>query len=259
MTRILELRHGNARLRLAPALGGRVTSCTLEDGSGAPVDIFHPFPEDHADLVHWARGGLYPLIPYWGRIAQASLHEGANVHLLEPHPDALPHTLHGSAQRGAWTLAAHAADTATLQLAHEPDAHWPWHYLAELRLRLEARALHVDLSLTNTDSRAMPAGIGLHPYLRRPPALQLQFGARNCWPPTEDYLASSPTAIDVRDDFGQAKPFGDSGRTQFYGGWNGLARIISGAGTRWRFGLQRASTIWSCISPKARPTSALSP
>ena len=63
MTPIIQLEKGRAFARIAPALGARVTSCALEDHVGEPLEILHRFPEERHDLVHWAKSGMYPLIP----------------------------------------------------------------------------------------------------------------------------------------------------------------------------------------------------
>lgn len=230
MNQILELRQGDALLRLAPALGARALRCALEDERGLASDIFHPYPEGHQDLERWARGGLYPLIPYWGRIAQGRLHHGGSTIELQPHPEALPHTLHGTSHRQAWSVGTSATDAATLYLEHSPDAHWPWPYRAELQFRLAPRELRVSLTLQNTGSETMPAGIGLHPYVRRSAGLRLQLQADACWPPTDDYLATARAPLPPADNLAAPQSIDDRARTAFYDGWHGVARVTSEAG-----------------------------
>lgn len=232
MRKVLELRQGRAWLRFAPWLGGRVTQCALEDARGVAMPVLHPYPQSHADLLHWAKGGIYPLIPYSGRIDQARLHAGTRTIQLPAHPDALPHTLHGTAHLAPWTLSDIGDSAATMRLAHTADPGWPWNYEAEIRLSLQARALSVDLCLTNTDAQPMPAGIGLHPYLAPPDDVQLQFTAAAVWPPTPDLLAERPSAVAGDDDFSTMTPVGHGARTQFYGQWSGRMQLAC-AGQAW--------------------------
>ncbi len=125
MTPIVELQAETARVRLAPALGGRLTSVCLAVAGGKPVQRLHPFPEFETDLLPWAKGGLYPLIPYSGRIADASLFHEGRVIELAPHPGGEPHTLHGISQQRVWALTRQTTTEATLRYRHQPDMDWP--------------------------------------------------------------------------------------------------------------------------------------
>ena len=45
---------------------------------------------------------------------------------------------------------------------------WPWRYEVEATYRVEGAALGIDLAVTNLADDPMPAGIGIHPWFRRP-------------------------------------------------------------------------------------------
>ena len=97
MNETVSLHCGVASARLVPGAGGRVSALRLSAQSDATVEVLFPYPEDHVDPIRWAKGGIYPLLPYSNRIANARvLMQGEEV-LLQPHPDAAPHTLHGHA------------------------------------------------------------------------------------------------------------------------------------------------------------------
>lgn len=226
MSEITELRSGAAIARVAPALGARVTRCVLQGTRGATTELLHPYPENHTDLAHWAKGGIYPLIPYWGRISQAKLWHAGKVFELAAHPDALPHTLHGTAHQARWTVGEHSGDRLRLGLIQAPDAHWPWPYEAELVFMLSPRSLHVALAVTNTGHRPMPAGIGLHPYIARGRNIGVQFTASKCWLPTSDYLANMSSTTSRAEDFSRERCFGDAPFTMFYSEWDGQAHIV---------------------------------
>ena len=63
---VLELHCGLTRLRLV-------------DGARGALDMLHPYPEDVFDPVHWAKGGIYPLISYSNRVANFRHHTEAAV------------------------------------------------------------------------------------------------------------------------------------------------------------------------------------
>src|SRR3954452_16426816 len=102
---VIQLEAGHAVLRAAPALGGRITALRLvPEGASDSVDVLLPFPEETKPdaLLHWPRGGIYPLLPYGNRIRNARLVFRGRVHDLPARPDAARHTLHGPAHRAPW-------------------------------------------------------------------------------------------------------------------------------------------------------------
>lgn len=176
----LRLAHGDFEAELAPALGGRLTLLRHEGR-----DIVVPLPTDHADPLFWGKGGGYPLLPYHNRIEKAQLHFAGAVFDLVPHPDAMPHSLHGPAQRRPWRLVEQEAASTVLALDYAADADWPWAFEARQSFALGDNGLTVGLTLRNTDTTAMPAGLGWHPYL---PAGRVTHDAAIHWPLRPDYL-----------------------------------------------------------------------
>jgi aldose 1-epimerase len=182
---ITEITQGAARARLAPHLGGRVTALRLARAG----ECLLPFPEDTRDLLHWPKGGIYPLIPYSGRIRDARLGEVA----LRPHPDTLPHTLHGAAHRRVWRLMDATDAAAGMVLEHAGDAEWPWPFRATMRVVLPTPdCFEISVSLENTGASATPAGLGLHPYFLAPKGCRLRLKAGREWPLDEAVLTGPP-------------------------------------------------------------------
>ena len=73
MTGVVILQSGNATARLLPTSGGRISALQLQAAdSDKAIDVLHPYPEDLLfDPLRWGKGGIYPLMPYSNRIAQA--------------------------------------------------------------------------------------------------------------------------------------------------------------------------------------------
>lgn len=187
---VLELAHGAARVRLAPALGGRVTGLRLACGPASVVDILHPFPEIETDLLRWPKGGLYPLAPYWGRIRDGRLATVSGVARLRPHPDAMPHTLHGPAHRHPWRVEWANSTAARLHYEHAGDEDWPWRFRTTLTVALPApERCELVLALQNAGEGAMPAGIGFHPYFASAETTCLLLDAARHWPMDDAHLS----------------------------------------------------------------------
>jgi aldose 1-epimerase len=228
---VVVLRAGKAELRLLPSAGGRITACTLVAADGSLQPVLHPYPEGHADLDQWAKGGIYPLVPYHGRIRDAQLAFGGRTWPLTPHAGN-PHTLHGIAQRRPWALCEQGVDRARMRYVHQPDAHWPWAFETVLSLRLEPGQVSVGIVLRNAGDAPMPGGIGLHPYLTRLPGDRVVYDAGPAWPFDADYLALLPSIdaeavqpqqLDADASIGQDV-------TRFHAGWTGGLRVLSPTG-----------------------------
>jgi aldose 1-epimerase len=221
MGEVTQLRAGEATLRLLPQAGGRVSALRLAKPSGGVIDVLHPYPEDFFDPIHWAKGGIYPLMPYSNRIANARLMANGNPVALQAHPDAAPHTLHGNAQALPWRLASASESDAVMTLQAPASAAWPWHYEGLIDIRLSPSELRMHISIGNKDTRAMPAGIGLHPYFRHHSNACIGYHASTAWPATPQFLADRsrpPLADEVHRP---ARPLPSGGLTRYVGGWDG--------------------------------------
>ncbi len=215
------LQAGAARAVLRPAAGGRICSLELARADGTTVAVLHPYSAAGVDPLRWAKGGIYPLVPYSNRIAGSVLQTADGPVNLPPHPDGAPHTLHGHAHGLPWLLAAHTPNSATLTLDSLPCAAWPWHLQAEVHVQLTPDALTLKLEVKNLSKRNMPAGMGWHPYFRHLPTARLRYTASELWPTTDDYLAEPPRALTRAEDFSRPRALRDGTMTDYLGGCTG--------------------------------------
>lgn len=225
MTQRVTLQCGDASLTLLPELGGRIANCTLVDAAGVFRPVLHPYPQAHTDLEHWGKGGLYPLIPYSGRLRDAKIACGGKVWPLAPYQGS-PHTLHGIAHRRPWTVIQQEAASATLCYRHAPDEHWPWPFEARLEVTLKAHELALTLELINTGRERMPGGLGFHPYVPLEAGHDIRFRASAPCAFDRDYLMQASTcrpthAIAQRIDLDSA---GAGEVTRMHALWAGVLR-----------------------------------
>lgn len=221
MGEAIQLNAGAAVARLLPHAGGRVSALRLERPSGAGVEVLHPYPEDFFDPIHWAKGGIYPLMPYSNRIADARLLVDGKSVALAAHPDARPHSLHGNAHALAWRLESCDETSAVMVLDALPSAAWPWHYRGRIDIALTPQELRMRIEIRNMEARNMPAGIGLHPYFRHLSEARLGYDAAAVWPATPEFLAGSPRRPGVDEICSPARPLPSGGLTRYVGGWDG--------------------------------------
>ncbi len=260
MGEMVQLQSGEAVARLLPSAGGRISALRLVRPGGGAVDVLHPYPEDFFDPLRWAKGGIYPLLPYSNRIANATVRVGGEAVALAAHPDAAPHTLHGNAHAQAWQLLSapspgftsapegvqenlgaarrflvnNDASSAVLALDSAPGPAWPWRYWARMRLELAPDELVIRLEMRNADTRVMPAGLGLHPYFRHQPPGRVGYSATTVWPPTLEFLPGAPRPLQADENYSPARQLPEGGLTHYVGGWEGEALIDLPDGARLR-------------------------
>lgn len=207
----LVLRAGMLEATVSPREGGRLA--TLRDLSSIPSrDLVVPLRPWPAAPRRWPKGGAYPLIPYSNRVADGSLRHAGRVRPVQPHPDAAPHSLHGTAHLREWEVEARDRTRAVLTLAAAPDGDWPWPYFARQSFKLAPETLRIEMSIENRGVESFPVGLGWHPYLAWSPGAEIRHDARRRWLHDEDYLATGQTApADIVES-----------RTSYLSEWTGL-------------------------------------
>jgi aldose 1-epimerase len=185
------------------------------------VPVLYPYTDVGVDPLNWAKGGIYPLVPYSNRIAHGQLQTAKGTVALPPHPNAQPHTLHGHAHGLPWTVVSHAEASAHLRLDSPACAAWPWHLQADLSLHLSAQALQLDLSLTHLGDGDMPAGIGFHPYFLHHENARLRYHAGRRWLADADFLARGSEPLPQPEAYDAPKPLPPGTMTDYLSEWDG--------------------------------------
>ncbi len=145
-----------------------------------------------------------------------------------------PHTIHGNAWQRAWDVASQSADRAELLLHHDP-AHDPTATDGELPLALPlhrppAYALHPDgltvtITFTNTDRRAQPVGLGLHPYQPRTPQTAIALQAASVWHTGADSLPDARLPVEGHWSFDPGHAIDGPPLDNCYAAWSGRATV----------------------------------
>ncbi|KSB90337.1 aldose epimerase [Caulobacter vibrioides] len=178
MTRpVLATAH--ARVELMPEVGGSIGRFVF-DG----CDVLRPTPEGTTDALDV---GCFPLVPFCNRIPNGRFSFQGREVTLAPNLGGHPHPLHGQGWRAAWTVTGLSDTRAVLTYDHAPSD-WPWAYRAEQILVLSDEGLRIELSVTNTGTETMPAGLGLHPYFAARPGESLKMDVDGVWMVDADVL-----------------------------------------------------------------------
>jgi len=117
--------------------------------------------------VFW---GAYPMAPWCNRLSTNATAVGdRTVELASNFTDGT--AIHGQVATVPW-----AEDGPGRFVVRGGGNGWPWRYAVEEQLRVDGPVLTLGLRLTNLDTVAMPGGLGLHPWFRKP--LEVRVPAR---------------------------------------------------------------------------------
>jgi aldose 1-epimerase len=167
---VVTLADGPIEVELLPSIGAR-----LHRLRAFGHDLLHS-PDDPADHRREPlRWGGYVMAPWCNRIATGPTSVlGQVVDLPSNFTDGT--AIHGQVCAAPW----HQRADGTFWVQGGGDG-WPWPYETTLRVTIDGSVLAIDQSLTNLGDGPMPAGIGLHPWFRRPIEVRInaQYGLRS--------------------------------------------------------------------------------
>jgi aldose 1-epimerase len=224
-----RLAAGPMRAVVRAGAGGRIAAAWREEPKGRRTDLLQPMPAGDFDPCAWPKGGCYPLVPWSNRIRDGRfVFRGRTVDL--DYPSALPHGLHGFAQRGSWQVTAVTETDLTMIFRHAAAPGWPWTFEATQRVLLDGAGLTLEIAVTNTGTEPMPAGLGVHPYLACGAGDRLRLTAAVLWERDADMCATVARQLDAaagrRDDTLGAD------ETVYLAGFEGVASLARHDGSR---------------------------
>ncbi|MEA3010632.1 MAG: aldose 1-epimerase [Sphingomonadales bacterium] len=211
---------GPLSLRLAPSLGGGISSFNCCAVSVGNVAIFRPTKAGASLPTELAS---FPLVPFVNRIRGGTFSfRGRRVTLARNMPPD-PSPLHGQGWRAPWEVERLGSDSAKLVYRHAPGE-WPWAYEARQTFDLDEGGLSLVLACTNLSDEPMPCGLGQHPFFLCTPQTRLDTGVDTVWTINEHVLpieqVPATGAYDLRERLvcGQGLDHG-------FGGWSGRAVV----------------------------------
>ncbi len=174
----LALHSDELEVVILPAAGGRIHRIRA---FGA--DLLRT-PSVHAthdrEPFFW---GAYVMAPWCNRVAPGPTQVAGRV------VDLAPNFADGTAIHGLVSSAPWVRRGAELAIRCDATDAWPWPFEVHQAASLSGATLELEYRLVNLDPEApMPAGLGLHPWFRRPvevrlPA-ELAYASNTASPPT---------------------------------------------------------------------------
>lgn len=159
----LRISDGSVEIVVLPEIGARLHRLRAfgHDLLRTPAD-----PATHkSDPFFW---GSYVMAPWCNRIeADPVLVDSHRVALGSNFPDGT--AIHGQVYARPWDL----LEDGTLRVRSGGDG-WPWPYEVGQSIEVVNDVVRIGLALTNLANDPMPAGLGIHPWFRRPLLLAIR-------------------------------------------------------------------------------------
>ncbi|MTJ81832.1 MAG: aldose 1-epimerase [Telmatospirillum sp.] len=221
---IITLSSGSSELSVKPSTGGAITGWSVHGHA-----LLRDVPEEARRDGNARQQGCFPLLPYSNRIAHATLPLDGRSYPLRPDPQGEAHSIHGNAWYTPWAVDSRDEHRLVLRLDHdarnERALDWPFAYSARETFDLTPDGLAITLTITNNGNRAMPAGLGLHPYFRAGPGTRIWFQTTGVWLNGEDKLPTAHVPLPAGWSFENGGSPSDAALDNCFSGWNGTARI----------------------------------
>ena len=150
-----EIRHGDQRAVVVEVGGG------LRTYSIGEQDVLDGYRVD--EMCHSARGQV--LAPWPNRIEEGAYEFGGEQLQLPLTEPAARNAIHGLIRFMPWQVVEHDTYRVLLELLLHPQPGYPFTLLLRNEVRLGDDGLEVRTTAENAGVRALPFGLGHHPYL----------------------------------------------------------------------------------------------
>jgi len=208
----MKLHHGDWQALFCPEQGAAFSSLQFRGR-----DVLVPTSEG---ARHPGAYGAFWMLPWANRL------DGGRIagHAMPINRTAEGTAIHGLARDLPWEVTSAAPDHAVLQ---QRLTFAPFDYAARLAVSLDADGLVMEMTLRHEGSAQTPYGMGWHPWFTRSAATSLHLNATQRANHTARGLPESftPCTGIAADEAGLI------GLDNFFAGWDGVARLITPAGT----------------------------
>ncbi|GDY30151.1 aldose 1-epimerase [Gandjariella thermophila] len=184
---------------------------------GAGLRVFEvdgvPFAESYPEDASPPMGAGCVLVPWPNRVAGARWTLDGEPQHLEVTEPARGNAIHGLVRRRPWRVVEHTGSSVTLEIDVEPAPGWPVPLRTTITYSVDGAGLTVTHAVENVGDRAVPFGVGTHPYPRAGRSAtddcELRLAASTVLPLDPDRMVPSGPArpVDGTDlDFRSGRP-----------------------------------------------------
>lgn len=220
---MLILSAGRYRARIAPDAGGTIAALDWQGPDGRVHPLLHA-PDGLAPQTQTPnKFGAWVMLPFANRAFDSLVDDGHTRFTVPSNNPA--GTIHGFGWQSPWQVERQGAGHTMLvhRRTAGPD---PYRYLAKQEIRLGEDGMTVALSLTNEADRALPFGMGLHPWFPCAADTRLSMTATGALIFGDQFRATGTQAFSDGGPYADNPVFATGAETAWsFLGWNGTARI----------------------------------
>jgi aldose 1-epimerase len=161
-----ELNNDYWEVGILPSTGGSIAYCRIRK-NGAWRDLLRPTP-----IAYQSRSSTcssFVLVPWSNRLRDARFKfKDQTYQLIANHADGK--AIHGVGRDHPWQVRLHQKDVILLTFDTKTCAesvNFPFSFVSTQKYMLAANRFSITVSVTNTDTRTFPVGVGHHPYFVR--------------------------------------------------------------------------------------------
>jgi aldose 1-epimerase len=120
----------------------------------------------------------------------------------------------------------HDAHSAEIVYAHDGRSGWPFRYRARQTYRLDGEQLHLSMAIDNLEQKAVPAGLGLHPYFQRDAETELTCHTEAVWLTDAEVISTQRVAVPPDWNFSSPRKVDAVVLDNCFDGWDGRATVV---------------------------------
>lgn len=215
---------GTARAEVWPTHGFNCLRWQVRTPGGAWDDLLYRAPDWESNPVP-TRSGHPVLFPFPNRMRAGTFAFEGKTYQLPLNESSGKHAIHGFTPRVPWRVVALGVTDADAFLTGEfllskdaPHAVgcWPADACLRLTYRLTPTALRVEAAVDAADGKALPFGLGYHPYFRAPGGGEgvadwtLTAAAAETWDAQDGLPTGQKSAVAAQFDFRTGRSVGST-------------------------------------------------
>jgi aldose 1-epimerase len=220
---MISLAHGRYMAAIAPDAGGIIAALDRRGADGRPRPLLHAPAGLEPQARFTNKFGAWTMVPFANRAFDSRVEDGEESFTVPANDPA--GTIHGFGWQAHWQVEQHGEDHVALVHRREagPD---PYRYRAVQEVRLDEAGMIVTLAVTNEADRALPFGLGLHPWFPCAPDTRLRMAATSALVFGEKFRATGWQELADGGPYAGNPLFRQDAETAWsFIGWDGTARI----------------------------------
>jgi len=225
---LLEL--DTIKISINPRIGASITSLMIRNQMDKWAPVLRTMPPESGSA---SDAGSFVMLPWTNRIKDAQFNDQGDTHQLKSNctDDS---AIHGVGRDLPWTITDRSPISARLVLDSrklDPDSiNCPYQFGAIARYEIGIDRVEIELSVTNLDTRPIPAGCGHHPYFHRhlfsdADQLQVQMEVSGRYPAEGCIPTADPIDDEICNSLRKGNPIGNPGLDDVFSGFTGIATL----------------------------------